>query len=288
MLPERQAVLKSVFGTVMQADAGTVATMVAQLAARIAGSPAEAAAALGGPAVAQLVLRLHAQYPGDVGCLCVLLLNYLQLQPGEAIFLSARMPHAYLSGSCVECMATSDNVVRAGLTPKFRDVVTLVEMLSYEVGPPAAYLLNPTPLAPTAPPSPTLSPNRHLRLALASPDPPAPAVAHQRRSKHPTWLLYRPPVDEFQVARTALEPGDTTGWSAGVNGPSILLVTAGAGTLVVEDAAKGTYAEMPLQAGDAYFIGAGIAVALRASGAHPAGCMAFRAFCAGPAPIDGF
>ena len=28
-------------------------------------------------------------------------------------------------------MATSDNVVRAGLTPKFKDVDTLVEMLDY-------------------------------------------------------------------------------------------------------------------------------------------------------------
>ena len=48
--------------------------------------------------------------------------------------LAANEPHAYLSGNCVECMATSDNVVRAGLTPKFKDSATLVNMLTYNQG----------------------------------------------------------------------------------------------------------------------------------------------------------
>ena len=48
------------------------------------------------------------------------------------MFLKANLPHAYLSGDCVECMACSDNVVRAGLTPKFMDVPTLCQMLNYE------------------------------------------------------------------------------------------------------------------------------------------------------------
>ena len=47
------------------------------------------------------------------------------------MFLRANLPHAYLSGDCVECMACSDNVVRAGLTPKFMDVPTLCSMLDY-------------------------------------------------------------------------------------------------------------------------------------------------------------
>ena len=42
-------------------------------------------------------------------------------QPGvQAIYLAANVPHAYVSGQLIECMATSDNVVRAGLTPKLR------------------------------------------------------------------------------------------------------------------------------------------------------------------------
>ena len=45
--------------------------------------------------------------------------------------LRRRRLEAYLFGDCVECMATSDNVVRAGLTPKFKDVDRLCEMLTY-------------------------------------------------------------------------------------------------------------------------------------------------------------
>jgi hypothetical protein len=39
--------------------------------------------------------------------------------------------HLRVAGDCVECMACSDNVVRAGLTPKFKDVPTLCDMLTY-------------------------------------------------------------------------------------------------------------------------------------------------------------
>lgn len=54
---------------------------------------------------------------------------------GEAIFLSANEPHAYLDGDCIECMACSDNVIRAGLTPKFKDVEQLLGMLNYAGAP---------------------------------------------------------------------------------------------------------------------------------------------------------
>ncbi|XP_060531233.1 mannose-6-phosphate isomerase [Cylas formicarius] len=81
---------------------------------------------------AELVERLHQQFPYDVGILMVYFLNYLKLKPSEAIFLGANVPHAYLFGDCIECMACSDNVVRAGLTPKFIDVETLCSMLIYK------------------------------------------------------------------------------------------------------------------------------------------------------------
>jgi len=48
-----------------------------------------------------IVLRLHSQFPGDVGCFCVYFLNLMSLLPGQAIFLNANVPHAYLSGG--EC-----------------------------------------------------------------------------------------------------------------------------------------------------------------------------------------
>jgi mannose-6-phosphate isomerase len=78
-----------------------------------------------------LFLQLNQQYPGDVGCFVIYFLNLVSLSPGEAMFLGPNVPHAYLSGDCVECMACSDNVVRAGLTPKLIDVEVLCAMLEY-------------------------------------------------------------------------------------------------------------------------------------------------------------
>ena len=78
-----------------------------------------------------LFLRLCDQFPGDVGCFVIYFLNVVRLSPGEAMFLGPNVPHAYLSGDCVECMACSDNVVRAGLTPKLIDVEVLCNMLVY-------------------------------------------------------------------------------------------------------------------------------------------------------------
>ena len=78
-----------------------------------------------------LFLTLLSQYPGDVGCFVIYLVNYIKLNPGESLFLGPNIIHAYLDGDCIECMACSDNVVRAGLTPKLIDVDTLCSMLDY-------------------------------------------------------------------------------------------------------------------------------------------------------------
>jgi mannose-6-phosphate isomerase len=86
---------------------------------------------LSGPPVWNVVRRLLKQYPTDPGCYAPLFLNYVVLEPGQALFLGPNEPHAYLKGDCVECMALSDNVVRAGLTPKFVDTPTLLHMLTY-------------------------------------------------------------------------------------------------------------------------------------------------------------
>ena len=67
------------------------------------------------------------------GILSVYFLNLVVLQPGEAVYMAANEPHAYLAGECAEGMATSDNVVRAGLTPKLRDTAILCEMLTYQL-----------------------------------------------------------------------------------------------------------------------------------------------------------
>ncbi|KEG15386.1 phosphomannose isomerase [Trypanosoma grayi] len=79
----------------------------------------------------RLFVRLMSQYPDDIGCWMVYFLNYVQMEPGQGLFLADSEPHAYIYGDGVEIMASSDNVVRAGLTPKWKDVPTLLDMLSY-------------------------------------------------------------------------------------------------------------------------------------------------------------
>ncbi|MBI9070066.1 MAG: mannose-6-phosphate isomerase, class I [Melioribacteraceae bacterium] len=80
----------------------------------------------------ELIVGLNNKYGYDVGLYSILLLNILHLKSGEAIYLDTGIPHAYLKGNIVECMANSDNVVRAGLTAKFKDISTLIHILNYD------------------------------------------------------------------------------------------------------------------------------------------------------------
>ena len=80
-------------------------------------------------------VRLDALYPGDVGVVSALLLNLVHLEPGEAIYLGAGNLHAYLGGVGIEIMASSDNVLRGGLTKKHVDVAELMRVLDFGNGP---------------------------------------------------------------------------------------------------------------------------------------------------------
>ncbi|MCC3701910.1 mannose-6-phosphate isomerase [Rouxiella badensis] len=82
-------------------------------------------------------------YPDDSGLFSPLLLNVIELQPGEAMFLYAETPHAYLEGVALEVMANSDNVLRAGLTPKYIDIPELYANLKFESKPADALLTTP-------------------------------------------------------------------------------------------------------------------------------------------------
>ncbi|MDR0289541.1 MAG: mannose-6-phosphate isomerase, class I [Treponema sp.] len=78
------------------------------------------------------LMRYFAQlYPDDPAIISPLYLNAFRLEPGEAIFLEAGVPHAYIHGCGVELMANSDNVLRGGLTPKHIDVPELIKVLNY-------------------------------------------------------------------------------------------------------------------------------------------------------------
>ncbi|KAJ6371049.1 hypothetical protein OIU77_001541 [Salix suchowensis] len=142
----------------------------------------------------QLVLQLEKQYPADIGVVSAFFLNYVKLNPGEALYIGANEPHAYLYGECIECMATSDNVVRAGLTPKNLDIQALCSMLTYKQGFPE--ILQGFPLSPYI-------------------------------------TRYLPPFDEFEVDRCILPRGAATVFPA-IPGPSIFLLTAGEGKMCTE------------------------------------------------------
>ncbi|WP_051710018.1 mannose-6-phosphate isomerase, class I [Streptomyces sp. NRRL S-350] len=88
--------------------------------------------------------RIAEQYPGDPGLLAALLLNHVRLSAGQALYLAAGVPHAYLRGVGVELMANSDNVLRCGLTPKHVDADGLLAVTSFGTGEPD--VLAPQPL----------------------------------------------------------------------------------------------------------------------------------------------
>ncbi len=98
-------------------------------------SPNESAPCAGGR---RLFLELATQFElDDPGLFLALLLNEIELAPGQAIFTPAGILHAYLSGNLVECMANSDNVVRAGLTGKPVDSKALFEVATFKATIPA-------------------------------------------------------------------------------------------------------------------------------------------------------
>jgi mannose-6-phosphate isomerase len=87
--------------------------------------------------------RLSELYPHDPGVIASLLLNHVRLRPGEAIYLPPRVMHAYLRGTGVEIMASSDNVLRGGCTHKHVDRAELLRVLDFRPTPPS--VVSPSP-----------------------------------------------------------------------------------------------------------------------------------------------
>ena len=134
------------------------------------------------------VISLNEKYPGDPGVLISLLLNRISLKPGEAVYLPAGNVHAYLHGLGVEVMASSDNVLRGGLTPKHIDVPELLKTIDFH---------------PVAVP---------MLTAETS-------VLDQE--------LFRPPFGEFQLQRIELGP-DSGPVPLAQAGAAVVIVVAGA------------------------------------------------------------
>ncbi len=121
----RSDALRTFFQSLMQSDAARIAEITTHVVEKseVLRNQNE---------IYDWVIRLHQKYPGDVGVLSPLILNVIQLKPGEALFLPPKQLHAYLDGLGIELMANSDNVLRGGLTPKHIDVQELMKILSFE------------------------------------------------------------------------------------------------------------------------------------------------------------
>ncbi|MER7466764.1 mannose-6-phosphate isomerase, class I [Streptomyces sp. NPDC097981] len=122
------AALRQVFTAFLTPPAGLL-TAVTEAVRR--------ASADGGPYEADLAAYAAITYahPDDPGLLPALMLNHVELEPGEALFLGAGIAHAYLSGLGVEIMASSDNVLRCGLTSKHVDAAELLEIVRFTAFP---------------------------------------------------------------------------------------------------------------------------------------------------------
>ncbi|GAA3372160.1 mannose-6-phosphate isomerase, class I [Streptomyces sannanensis] len=191
----REAALREILTAVLTADREEVAVTVAETAA--------AAERLGGAYAPYASIAHH--FPGDPGVIAAMLLNYVKLQPGEALYLGAGVPHAYLQGLGVEILANSDNVLRCGLTPKHVDVAELLRIVRLE------------PMEPAI-----------LR----------PEVSSSGEE------VYETPVDDFRLSRYFLAPGSAPhDITAGT--PQILLCTAGTATVGTLDLTPGQSVFVP-------------------------------------------
>lgn len=121
-----EAALREMLTAVLTADRAEMAHTLHEVAAAVT--------RLGGRYTPYATLVHH--FPGDPGVIAAMLLNHVRLQPGEAMFLGAGVPHAYIDGLGVELLANSDNVLRAGLTPKHVDVPELLKIAKFEPGDP--------------------------------------------------------------------------------------------------------------------------------------------------------
>ena len=128
------------------------------------------------------VLKIMEFFPGDVGAIMPLILNHVVLEPGQAAFIAPGELHAHLTGTCLEIMANSDNVIRGALTPKFVDLPELVSVLSFnpEKLPPVL----PSVLAPCEEEYPIFVPDFEMsRISVG------PGRRYRRSSRGPEILL---------------------------------------------------------------------------------------------------
>lgn len=189
---KEEMALREAYGVLMHASDAVVRDHVQRLLVRVE-EPLPETHPECLPDIYMLVKRVHGDYGVDVGIFSLFFLNYARLGIGQCLYMAQNVPHAYLSGDIVECMSCSDNVVRGGLTPKFKDIEVLCEMLQYKGGDP--HLVKPT-------------------------------------EAEPGVRLYADPaIEEFQVTHTSLPAGQRRWQCFSSRGPSMAFALRGEGYL---------------------------------------------------------
>ena len=142
-------------------------------------------------------------------------------------------------------MASSDNVVRAGFTPKFQDIPTLTSMLTYSYAP-----ISEQKMQPTSYPHVTLNAQAYSSSSNAT--------------------LYDPPIEEFSVVKTDLKTAGAKATFEAIEGPSIFICTSGAGSIAVGPKVE------EVKEGYVFFVGATAECVLESKSTD---FTTFKAFC---------
>lgn len=218
--------LRAIFTSFITLPRSSAADLVDDVVSRLVHMLADGSVPAEMLSVCKGILELSEQYPGDSGVLGALLLNLVELSPGEGLYLGEGSLHAYLSGMGIEVMANSDNVLRGGLTSKHIDVPELLRVLDF------------SPLArPVVTTSPEFPPNAE----------PADALEVER---------YPTAAEEFHVSR--IRASSDCRVELDDSGPQIIVCTrgragelaAGAGAWIAAEASAGS---LDMKAGSEIF-----------------------------------
>ncbi|KAL8827091.1 MAG: hypothetical protein Q9170_007154 [Blastenia crenularia] len=180
--------------------------------------------------ILDLLPGLQEQYskedPGNL--VALLTMNFLSLSAGDAIYVPADAPHAYLSGNIVECMARSNNVLNTGFCPRAdRDSIDLF----------TAAL--------------TFSPHNAEEVKLGT--------SRTNKSKNGKTVEYAPPMSEFNMLKTSLKEGERETIRA-IAGPSVVFATSGSGRMTAHEQTH------DINEGYIFFVGQGVEVTYEVSG----------------------
>ncbi|KAL8996181.1 MAG: hypothetical protein Q9169_004247 [Polycauliona sp. 2 TL-2023] len=179
--------------------------------------------------ILELLPRLQEQYskedPGNL--VALLTMNFLSLSAGDAIYVPADAPHAYLSGDIVECMARSNNVLNTGFCP--RADADSIELFTS-----------------------ALSFSRHNAEEVKL------RTSKTEKSTSGKTSVYAPPMSEFNMLKTSLQAGEKETIRA-IGGPSVLFATSGAGKLMADGETH------VIEQGYIFFVGQGVEVSYEAS-----------------------